>query len=294
MADWSQYRHNKLSVDCLSGYYRIFWEANIPVDVLHEEFLDPAALARYRLIVLPNPAALAQGAPEILAEYVRRGGTILSDPYLCFFNADLSLTRELPGRGLAAVFGCHEGDVATVRGRPVQLQMGSRRLEVAGSHFRAWWQPQPEAKVLATYEDGRAALVSHAYGQGQTVISGLNLGLACSTRQGLGDDVKREGGGNEGADAAALVRQLAAEAGVAAPVQAPQGCVASLLEIPDRGAILIALNLRDAAAEAELTVPAYPTKTACDLIAGQPVTLADGGRLSLSFRPYESRVLWLQ
>ena len=136
--------------------------------------------------------------------------------------------------------------------------------------------------------------MSHAHGQGRAIISGLNLGLACSTRQGLGDDVKREGGGNEGADAAALVRLLAAEARVAAPVHAPAGCVASLLVTPDRGAILIALNLRDAAVEADVTIPACAAQEAHDLIAGQPVTLAGNGRLNLSFRPYESRVLWLQ
>ena len=136
--------------------------------------------------------------------------------------------------------------------------------------------------------------MSHAHGRGRAVISGLNLGLACSTRQGLGDDVKREGGGNEGADAAALVRQLAAEAGVRAPVQAPPGCVASLLVTPDRGAVLIALNLRDEATQAELTVPAFAAHKAHDLIADQPVTVEEEGRLALSFQPYESRVLWLR
>jgi beta-galactosidase GanA len=293
MADWSQYRNNKLSVDCLSGYYRIFWEANIPVDVLHEEFLDLDELARYRMIVLPNPAALAAGAPETLAEYVRRGGTILSDPYFCFFNADLSLAREMPGRGLAAVFGCQEGDVRTIHGEAVGLQIGSSPAEVSGSHFRAWWRPSPEAEVIATYDDGQAAVVSHAHGQGRAIISGLNLGLACSTRQGLGDDVKREGGGNEGADAAALVRQLAAEAGITAPVQAPPGCVASLLVTPDQGAVLIALNLRDEAVEADLALPAYPARSARDLIADQPVGREEHGELKLVFHPYESRVLWL-
>jgi len=136
--------------------------------------------------------------------------------------------------------------------------------------------------------------VSHAHGEGRAIISGLNLGLACSTRQGLGDDVKREGGGNEGADAAALVRRLAAGAGITAPVQTPPGCVASLLVTPDQGTVIIALNLRDEAVEAELTTRGCAAGDARDLIAGQTVTVEAGGRVRLAFRPYESRVLWLQ
>jgi hypothetical protein len=59
-------------------------------------------------------------------------------------------------------------------------------------------------------------------------------------------------------------------------------------------AVLIALNLRDEAVEADLALPAYAARSARDLIAGQTTTVAAGGGLRLSFQPYERRVLWLR
>ena len=141
-------------MDALSGYYRIFWDANIPVDVLHEEQLDPAELQRYKLIVLPNPAALAEAAREPLKEYVRRGGTLLSDPYLCGFNHDLSLPAEVPGGGFAEVFGVRERDIYQGRGRTIFLRYGDREIAVEGSLFQASWEAL-SAETVATYEDGQ-------------------------------------------------------------------------------------------------------------------------------------------
>jgi len=40
--------------------------------------------------------------------------------------------------------------------------------------------------------------------------------------------------------------------------------------------------------------PPPAARTAHELIAGQPVTMADGGRLNLSFQPYQSRVFALE
>ncbi|MBM3473753.1 MAG: hypothetical protein FJX75_10835 [Armatimonadetes bacterium] len=76
-------------------------------------------------------------------------------------------------------------------------------------------------------------------------------------------------------------------------MQTPPGCVASLPLAPDRGALLIALNLRNEAMEVDLTTRDGAAREARDLVADQPLAMGEGGRLKLAFRPYESRVLWL-
>lgn len=293
MADWAQHRHCNLSVDALSGYYRIFWDANLPVDILHEEFLDAATLDRYRLVVLPDPAALAEEARKPLADYVARGGTLLSDPYLCGFNADLSLPKEVPGGGFAEVFGGTEIDVVQARNRTLELDHAAGRLKLSGSHFQAWWQPAPGAEVLATYPDGRPALLSNRWGQGRAILSGVNLGLCCSPKQGVGDDFTREGHGQRVADAAWLVLELAREAGVSPAITTPPDVRASLLAAPDGQRLLIALNLADAPRAGEIGLPAGEWSCAYDLLSGSNLGFCPSGGLELGFGPYESKVLRL-
>ncbi|MHB8996584.1 MAG: beta-galactosidase [Armatimonadota bacterium] len=286
MADWTQHRNCQLSVDALSGYYRIFWDANIPVDVLHEELLNPEELQRYKMIVLPNPAALAEAARGPLKEYVRSGGTLLSDPYLCGFDHDLSLPREVPGGGFAEVFGVSERDIVQGRGKTIILGYGGNEIMVEGSLFQSFWKPS-NAETVATYGDGEPAILLYQYGDGRAIMSGVNLGLACSTKQGVGDDFKREGRDVAGSGVAAMVLDLASQAGLASPVITPPDLRASLLSTPDGKHVLIALNLADEKRGGEVKLPGLAYSTATDLLSGEAASL------ELQFAPHGSRVLLL-
>jgi len=286
MADWSQHRNCQLSVDALSGYYRFFWDANIPVDVLHEEYLDLAKLTKYKLIVLPNPAALCEAAREPLKEYVRRGGTLLSDPYLCGFNHDLSLPREVPGGGFAEVFGVSERDIFQGRGKTITLRYGEQELTIEGSLFQSYWKPSA-AEIVATYADGEAAVLHHAYGKGHAIMSGVNLGLACSTKQGVGDDFKREGREVSGGGVAGLVLALAAQAGIGTAIITPPDIRASLLSTAYGRHVLIAINTADASRGGAIKLPGLAFSTATDLLSGESVSM------ELQFEPYGNRVLLL-
>lgn len=286
MADWTQHRNCQMSVDALSGYYRIFWDANIPADVLHEEYLDPAELLRYKMIVLPNPAALADAAREPLKEYVRQGGTLLSDPYLCGFNHDLSLPAEVPGGGFAEVFGVSERDIFQGRGKTIGLRYADAEIGVEGSLFQSFWKPSA-AQAIATYDDGEAAILRNGYGKGQAIMSGVNLGLACSTKQGVGDDFKREGRDVEGAGVAGLVLDLAAQAGIKPEIITPADIRASVLSTADGRHVLIAINTADGERGGETRIVGVEFAEAQDLLSGQTTSL------DLQFGPYESKVLLL-
>jgi beta-galactosidase GanA len=290
MADWAQHRNCNLSVDALSGYYRVFWDANIPVDIVHEEFADAATLAKYRLVILPDPAALCESVRAPLAEYVRAGGTLLSDPYLCGFNADLSLPREVPGGGFAEVFGAREVDIASARNRTVELHVGEAIFPVSGSHFQAWWEPQEGTDVLGHYADGKVALTARTDGSGRAVLSGVNLGLACSPRQGVGDDFTREATGARIAETRELVLAIAQEAGVQLQITTPPDVRASVLHAGPE-TVLIALNTADSPRVGRIDLTGIAATRAEDLIAE-----ADLGfwPQELSFGPYETKVFLLR
>jgi hypothetical protein len=87
---------------------------------------------------------------------------------------------------------------------------------------------------------------------------------------------------------AELVLQLAARAGVAAPVITPPDIRAGVLSTPDGRHVLIAINTADGERAGSVELPGL-THTRCeDLIAGGSSSLA------LRFAPYESKVLLLR
>jgi hypothetical protein len=228
----------------------------------------------------------------MLSEYVAGGGTVLSDPYLCAFNPDLSLADEVPGGGLAELFGCRENDISMPGKDDVHLEFGGEKLSISGSHLRAYWTAQTGAETLASYGDGRPAILMRTHGQGRAVMSGLNLGLAYSTRQSISDDFSSEGATPVGFGARKVVMMLARRAGVAPDLTTPPDTRASLLSTEDGRHILIAFNLASQPREGEVTLPVIFTK-ARDMIAD--ADLRTGGKiLRLAFQPMESKVLLLE
>lgn len=94
--------HQERHGDHASGMYHALVEARIPFDMVHEAFLTPERIDRYRVIVLANAAALSDGQCEALAAYVARGGRIVA-------TFETSLHDEWGARrkdfGLAGLFG---------------------------------------------------------------------------------------------------------------------------------------------------------------------------------------------
>lgn len=243
LVDWAEQRNCQMSIAALAGYYHILWRRNIPVDIVHDERLTAAKLSRYRLLILPTPTALAPATSALLGDYVREGGHVLSDPYLCALTADKELDDCVPGRGLAGLFGCREQDIRRAeREVPLVFPDGHEGV-VRAAHLRASWSLMGEVDILARYADGAPALVSHRRGAGRAILSGVNLGLGNAPEASLGDELRSGVAAGPPDAAAEIVLHLAAEAGVRPPVEAPDGVRASLLQRSDGGAILIAMNL---------------------------------------------------
>jgi hypothetical protein len=60
-----------------SGMYQALLEARVPFEKVHDHLLDAVHLAPFKLLVLPNIAALSDGQCRQLKEYVQRGGSLL-------------------------------------------------------------------------------------------------------------------------------------------------------------------------------------------------------------------------
>src|SRR5947207_5313082 len=84
------------------GMYQALIEARIPFEMAHDRLLDAAHIDRFKLLILPNIAALSDTQCEQLRQYVSRGGSLLA-------THETSLYEEWGVRrknfGLADLFG---------------------------------------------------------------------------------------------------------------------------------------------------------------------------------------------
>lgn len=64
--------------DHVKGMYQALLEARVPFEMVHDALLDPEHVDRFKLLVLPNVAALSDEQCRRLAGYVERGGSVLA------------------------------------------------------------------------------------------------------------------------------------------------------------------------------------------------------------------------
>ncbi|HEY8751568.1 MAG TPA: alpha-amylase family protein [Tepidisphaeraceae bacterium] len=60
------------------GMYQAMIEGRIPFEMVHDLMLDPDQIDRFKLLILPNTAALSDAQCDQLRGYVQRGGSLLA------------------------------------------------------------------------------------------------------------------------------------------------------------------------------------------------------------------------
>jgi Hypothetical glycosyl hydrolase 6 len=92
--------------DHVLGMYHALIESRVPFELVHEAFLTPDRLDRFKLLILASAAALSDAQCAAIRDYVRRGGSLVA-------TFASSLFDEAGGRrqdfGLADVFGVSFG-----------------------------------------------------------------------------------------------------------------------------------------------------------------------------------------
>lgn len=169
--------------------------ASIPMDVVPEETVEAADLASYRALYVQEPN-LSANAQKALADWVRAGGVLYLGPGAATrdgFNKPLNLLETLTGQaGAVTAVDAGPGDPLSkvtrygeeeIPGLAV-LDQATVSPAVSGGEFtipvlgRKEVLNIPGAEVLATYQDGSAAVVCMTVGSGRVVKSGVALGAA--------------------------------------------------------------------------------------------------------------------
>jgi len=290
LVDWCDHRQSTLAIDSLSGYYRMFWEENMPVDILHEDYMNASDCGNYKLIVLPLPAALSANARAVLKAYVEAGGTILSDPYFCAYTDSFWLDRRMPGAGFDEVFGCREKDIH--RAAPAEpVRLAGSLFRIAGGRFREDFL-LTGGEAAAFYGDWSPAVVRHAWGKGTALLSGVNLGLSYAPQLGVSDDFQREEAQTTTEDAKSLVFALINDLGITGSFESDcRDLRGGFLRGDGPEDVFIVTNNAEEQRNCRVEI-GRGFRKAVDLFTGSDVAVYRG-QMMADFKPLETRVFRL-
>lgn len=84
------------------GMYHALIEARIPFEMVNDRLLEPKHIDRYKLLILPNIAALSEHQCKLLRQYVKRGGSLLATYQTSLYDEE---ARPRNNFGLSDLFG---------------------------------------------------------------------------------------------------------------------------------------------------------------------------------------------
>jgi beta-galactosidase len=164
----------------MQGAYRAFFRHNIQADWVHLSDIDS-----YDLLYLPFPVMLSRATAESLRRWVERGGMLIAEGCPAYFGDRGHVGAVQPNYGLHELFGARESDVEFTPDILGDLRFTVDGLPVWGGTFMQVYQPTTGTAV-GWYEDGRVAVVDHAYGRGRTRLVGTIAGAGYAAHGPVG------------------------------------------------------------------------------------------------------------
>ena len=122
-------RAGSMVEDHTLGFCQALVEARIPFEMVHDRLLDPSLLENFRVLVLPNIAALSDAQCSQLREFVRAGGGLVATYETSLYNEWGARRNDF---GLGALFGArYAGEKeGPMRNSYLNLERGSKADQV--------------------------------------------------------------------------------------------------------------------------------------------------------------------
>ncbi|MDD5679541.1 MAG: HEAT repeat domain-containing protein [Kiritimatiellae bacterium] len=183
-----------------AGYTRYFaslvgiWEAlaqsHIQADAIWAETLTAGKLERYAVLVLPDAKSLAENEEELLRQWVRAGGHLITTGGTSRFDA---WGRPRRNYGLGDVFGANfvnevvRASTNTVKIGKADASLGTMKAgdEISLSTATGYDLVKPTtATVLASWDNGDPGILKNVFGKGTVVmVTSIYPGSRCAWRE---------------------------------------------------------------------------------------------------------------
>jgi beta-galactosidase len=167
------------------GTYRAMFPASLPVDFVHINDLAAGKANHYKLIYVPYPLMIDEPAGRAMREYVRQGGSLVSEARLAWNDDRGRATEIIPGFGLHEVCNCRETAIQQSATGKTEMSLAmdfaglTSGAKIRGTLYQETLEPLSAAgTVVARFADGTPGMVSSTFGKGKMLAIGTFLGTA--------------------------------------------------------------------------------------------------------------------
>ena len=153
------------------GAYKLCMKNLIQPDFINKERAQKGELEHYKLLIIPYGVSVTSELGAAIENYVKAGGRVISDGMLGYFTDEAWGAEICPAGGLDRVFGLDvKSDYRVINEENLVDEGGvyENIAKVISEHMAV----KPDAKVLARFENGMPAAVSHRYENGKTAYTG--------------------------------------------------------------------------------------------------------------------------
>jgi beta-galactosidase len=156
----------------VAGYHRMFFERNLPVDVLSSRELAQDNLPHYKLVIVPYPLMLTDEEARILKQFVSDGGHLFVEARPGWVDERGHAEPRVPGFGWDEMLGVRETQL--LPGKEFEIKWGSAQFKAMT--FQEQFEAESSARPLASLSDGSSIAYENHYNKGRTIILGSFAG----------------------------------------------------------------------------------------------------------------------
>jgi beta-galactosidase len=155
--------------EAVAGYHRMFFERNLPVEVLSSRELAEDDLQRYKLVIVPYPLMLTDEEARILKEYVSAGGHLFVEARAGWVDERGQAQTRVPGFGWDEMLGVREKQL--IPKKEFAVKWGT--VQFKGMTFQEQFEVEDHAAhPLAVTADGTPIAYESEYHKGRAIILG--------------------------------------------------------------------------------------------------------------------------
>jgi beta-galactosidase GanA len=155
--------------ESVAGYHRMFFERNLPVDVLSSRELAKDNLRQYKLVIVPYPLMMTEEEAHALKNYVAAGGHLFVEARAGWVDERGHAELKVPGFGWDEMLGVREKQL--IPQKEFAIKWGAAQFKA--STFEEQFEVEDQgARPRAITLDGTPIAYENKYQSGRAIVLG--------------------------------------------------------------------------------------------------------------------------